>query len=536
MVVDTYVVQGLGVAAGATLTITPGITLTADSLTVTSLGVSGTFNAVGTSSANRDVVFNNVRVVFLSGATGTLQFCTANITGAFSALNLQGLQTVTDCTITSTGTGVGVSSGAPAISDNLITAQVGLDVADGSPTISGNTITTTLVGIDYRSGTGGGGTASGNTISFDGSGSNRTGISVRGSGAAPTIDGNTILDDPKTSDTGILVVQGTGNAMTQILNNIICATGGDTFISVPAGFTGTVAGNLNQCPEPTATETPPHTAAPTSTPTQTATFTSTTTATGGTATPTPTPTLTQLVTVTATPALLRIDGTCLVPGAEGLEPCEAEIPITAFLCSDASCETVEEVGRTATDDEGTFMIGVVDPEAAGARLIVAGELEGGGTGAGEGTTTTTYRVLVFGPIAGGRLAVEIGPVGEAALQLLEGNGIANYSDSRALGVNDSVADANAATSFAGDTVASAVGRARDTASADPIVQARLACPTDCDLNRTVTAAELVTAVNRALGHASQGVCEAADGNGDSVVLIDEMIEGVSVAIDECFAN
>jgi hypothetical protein len=227
---------------------------------------------------------------------------------------------------------------------------------------------------------------------------------------------------------------------------------------------------------------------------------------------------------------------CQVPGPEGLEPCEAGIPITAFLCSGASCETLEEIGSTTTTDEGTFVIGVVDPTSAGARLIVAAELEDGGTGTGAGTATTMYRVLAFGPIAGGSLAVQLGPVSEAALQLLEEEGLANYSDSRATGVNAAVADANASTSFASETIAGAAGRARDTASADPIVQARLACPTDCDLNRTVTAAELVTAVNRALGHASQGVCEAADGNGDGLVSIDEMIEGVSGSIDECFTK
>jgi alanyl-tRNA synthetase len=156
--------------------------------------------------------------------------------------------------------------------------------------------------------------------------------------------------------------------------------------------------------------------------------------------------------------------------------------------------------------------------------------------AGGAQAATTYRVLTFGPIIGGRLAVQLGPVSEAALQLLEQNGLANYSDSRAMGASVAVADANSTTDFADRTLDEAVDAARDTASADPIVQARLACPIDCNLDRTVTVAELITAVNRALGHSAEGACEAADGNGDGAVSIDELVEGVQSSIGECFTG
>jgi hypothetical protein len=49
-------------------------------------------------------------------------------------------------------------------------------------------------------------------------------------------------------------------------------------------------------------------------------------------------------------------------------------------------------------------------------------------------------------------------------------------------------------------------------------------------------AELVTAVDRALGHSGEGVCEAADGNGDGEVSIDEMVDGVNISIGECFTE
>ena len=147
---------------------------------------------------------------------------------------------------------------------------------------------------------GGGGTASGNTIGFSGSGTGRFGIYVAGS-ATPTLSGNTILDDPQASDTGISVLQGAGNAMTQILNNIICATGGDMFIVVPNGFAGTVSGNLNQCGAPTSTPTVAPIATATRTATMTPTNASTMTPTGtASSMPTQTPTVTVAQTTTAT--------------------------------------------------------------------------------------------------------------------------------------------------------------------------------------------------------------------------------------------
>src|SRR6185295_16258257 len=129
----------------------------------------------------------------------------------------------------------------------------GIQVTGGTPTVSGNTITSGGVGIEYAGS--GAGTASNNLIVFSGTQGGRIGISVSDS-AAPIVNGNTIFDDPPRSDTGISVQPGSGNALTQIINNIICATGGDTFISVPIGFTGTLAGNVNQCPTPPPTLTP----------------------------------------------------------------------------------------------------------------------------------------------------------------------------------------------------------------------------------------------------------------------------------------
>jgi len=59
------------------------------------------------------------------------------------------------------------------------------------------------------------------------------------------------------------------------------------------------------------------------------------------------------------------------------------------------------------------------------------------------------------------------------------------------------------------------------------------CPSDCDGNGGVAIAELIRAVNVALGRAAIGTCSAADRNGDGQVAIAELIAGVRAALDGC---
>lgn len=287
-----------------------------------------------------------------------------------------------------------------------------------------------------------------------------------------------------------------------------------------------------------ATETPtatPSADTPTRTPTSTPTAT-TTSSPSATATPTASPTPTRTRTQSTLPTL-TITGTCEGPGPAGLVPCSAGTAITVSVCNDASCAILDEVDSTVTDDEGAFTIQVESAGIAGARLIITAELEGGGSGPGSGAQTgTIYGVLSFGPLTAVTLDVHISPTTEAALRLLEVEGPANYSDSRIMGVNAAVAEANATTNFAGDTPAGAVDRAQAKASADAKVRARLGCPTDCDLNRSVTVAELIASVNNALGRQPVGECEAADGDGDGQVSIAELVDGVSRIVDGCFTR
>ncbi len=201
----------VSVPAATSCTVEAGATLTGNG---NALYVYGTLNATGTSSANRDVVFDDVQIFIQPGSTATLQDCTLNWTAPYyyysQSINLQESATVTECAITSTG-------------------YYDVYVESGTPTITGNTITAGGFGIYYA---GGDGTASGNTISA------ATGIYVA-DGATPVLDGNTILDDPAGNRTGISVA-GSG---VQVTNNTLYASGGDIPLQLNPTDFASVSGN-----------------------------------------------------------------------------------------------------------------------------------------------------------------------------------------------------------------------------------------------------------------------------------------------------
>jgi len=59
------------------------------------------------------------------------------------------------------------------------------------------------------------------------------------------------------------------------------------------------------------------------------------------------------------------------------------------------------------------------------------------------------------------------------------------------------------------------------------------CPGDCNGDRAVLVAELISAVNIALGNTSVTTCPAADINRDGVVLVNELIAAVGHALAGC---
>ena len=61
----------------------------------------------------------------------------------------------------------------------------------------------------------------------------------------------------------------------------------------------------------------------------------------------------------------------------------------------------------------------------------------------------------------------------------------------------------------------------------------LACPADCDADGQVTIAELVRAVNIALGLSAVDDCPSADPSGDAAVTVDELLQAVNAALGGC---
>ncbi len=97
-------------------------------------------------------------------------------------------------------------------------------------------------------------------------------------------------------------------------------------------------------------------------------------------------------------------------------------------------------------------------------------------------------------------------------------------------------DANATTNFAGLTVEAAVQQAQIVASVSPMVQARLACASDCNMDQSVTIDELISVAKIILGQNPLSTCPAADGNGDGRVTVDEIVDALSKNLSGCFTQ
>jgi hypothetical protein len=69
-----------------------------------------------------------------------------------------------------------------------------------------------------------------------------------------------------------------------------------------------------------------------------------------------------------------------------------------------------------------------------------------------------------------------------------------------------------------------------TPSATPI---STQCVGDCNDNKVVTADEILTAINIALGNLDVSACENADANGDGMVTVDEILAAVNAALNGC---
>jgi hypothetical protein len=327
-------------------------------------------------------------------------------------------------------------------------------------------------------------------------------------------------------------------------------------------------------PSPTqtamATDTPTHTAtgAPTETATDTPTATVTDTPTGK-ATDTPTSPPMDTATVTPTPSfgpsatpttvLFTLTGRVKKPGPSGLRTV-AGITVEVFVCPrepNHSCRDMpgDPIASGITDGSGRFTILVPADLILGKLLLLRAEVDHVKIHA----LITPHRREEIKVIPGGGRAaddvppdLDIDPVSEAAVAILEAQGLENFSDDGTDAVIDAVVAANAATVFDGLTVEQANMLAETTALGDPRVQlaiqtslftptptptptptAAISCVGDCNHDGEVTVDELVKGVNIALEQADLETCPSFDVDHSGTVTINELIIAVNNLLTAC---
>jgi hypothetical protein len=311
-----------------------------------------------------------------------------------------------------------------------------------------------------------------------------------------------------------------------------------------------------------ATDTP--TATPTDTPTETATDTPTNPPTEpppdtATSTSTPTETLTAVPSATATPGGITLTGRVKKPGPHGLDTV-AGITVEVFVCPrehNHSCREMpgDPIASGITDANGRFTIILSADLVEGKLLLLRAEVDGVKIHA----LITPHRrgEIKIIPGAGHGAAdtppdLDIDAVSEAAVAVLEMQGLENFSDDGTDAVIDAVVAANATTVFDDLTVDQANTLAETTALNDPTVQQviqtseftptptptptptiAISCVGDCNGNGVVTIDELIKGVNIALELAGLDTCPVFDANHSGTVTVEELITAVNNALSEC---
>ncbi len=244
-----------------------------------------------------------------------------------------------------------------------------------------------------------------------------------------------------------------------------------------------------------------------------------------------------------------VNGSCMEPGSQVLVPCTAGTEVTAYECRDSTCaaSTLITLDVTQSDANGQFSFILDGGQVAGKRIVFdATIVQAGGAlttrGNAASNTPVDYQIVDFGPVsAQPSLTPMIDPSSAAAKQLLEQQGLQNFTDTGIQKVTAAVQAANQDVTFAGLSADSAVQLATQTASSAPAVQQAIQTARTCDLgdcnqDLQVTVDELLTMVNIALGNADIGICTAGDGNGDGQITIDEILTAVNNALNGCPAT
>lgn len=238
----------------------------------------------------------------------------------------------------------------------------------------------------------------------------------------------------------------------------------------------------------------------------------------------------------------------------------AGITVDAFICGTQKRKTCirtpgDPVGSAVTDANGNFSISIPSGALDGNLLLLQASVDGvklralvtpdrlkviqgasGGAQGGAGDTTPLF----------------VDPISDAAVQLLEPEGLENYSDAGIDAVIAAVDGATAASSFDGLTTRQAVDVAVATAGSDPTVQMVLqeqrmtptptatatttptpSCIGDCGGTGEVTVDDILKGVNIALGGAGVDTCPAFDPDHSGTVTVEDIVVGVNNAVHAC---
>ena len=223
-------------------------------------------------------------------------------------------------------------------------------------------------------------------------------------------------------------------------------------------------------------------------------------------------------------------------------------PVSLFACDNrrqCTRNPGQPIDETVTDETGMYMF-FVPADFVPRRILLIAQTFVAGSECRFLITTERLAaqaaVADAGDSGGSGLATDAAPLDpstEGAVRLLEIEGLENYDDAGIDGVFAAVEEANVDTNFADLTVEQANDLAETEAAQDPTVQMVLeennigVCPGDCNGNRIVTVAELVTGVNIALGLLPLEDCPAFDTDGDGQVTVAEALAAVVSALEGC---
>jgi hypothetical protein len=261
---------------------------------------------------------------------------------------------------------------------------------------------------------------------------------------------------------------------------------------------------------------------------------------------------------------VTISGTVSKPGPHGNGGPHGLVPavgitVEAFLCEhkDTCLATPgSAIGSAVTDAAGAFVIlaSMTDVEQVAGRLVLLSTTIDGvkirdvvtldklkvATAAASVAGATGHAAQLQG-------AITVDPNSEAVVQLLAMQGLQSFSDAGIDAVSEAVEAANAATTFEGLSVEQANTLATTTATNDSTVQMTLQdnqftptptatpirCVGDCDGNGSVSIDELLQGVTIALDSLPLSACPQFDVDDSGTVTVNELTIAINNTLGSC---